>query len=622
MGGVCPGGMRKSEFRDNGMSFSGKLGRRKRQAGVVDKVVVVAASDEKEVQKEMIHAYPSYESGGISKRIQPRFDSGELNFSISRELKPSTPARTGTSKVPQVTSLLERAGTAGLEVLDVLGSSMSNLNGGSGFVSGAASRSNKVSILAFEVANTIAKGANLMQSLSEENIQFMKKEILRSEGVQLLVSTDMNYLLSIAADDKREELDVFSREVIRFGDLCKDPQWHNLGRFFSKLDSDQTLNLPREEAEATLQKLTNLADNTSELYHELNALDRTAQDYRRKLEEMEALNLPRKGESFAMLESELKQQKKVVRSLKKKSLWSKTLEEIVEKLVDVVSFIQQEILEAFKGNDGTLVKKVSKKSTPRLGAAGLALHYANVINQIDNIASRPASLPVNVRDTLYQGLPVTVKAALRSHLQTMDAKKQLTIVEVKAEMEKTLEWLVPVATNTTKAHQGFGWVGEWANTGNDFNKKTAGNHSLIRLQTLYHADQQKTDQYILKLVTLLNHLITLVRHRDYSMKPHQIRTIKIKSPIPNPNPNPKVSRVSSLTECHRAHLSQEERNLLADVCRRRPVLTISKSQEFTIIKKKGSMVWALSKSLGSSPRRNFGKSVELADALDVMDGLE
>lgn len=90
-----------------------------------------------------------------------------------------------------------------MEVLDALGSSMPNLNGGSGFVSGAASRGNKVSILAFEVANTIAKGSNLMQSLSDENIEFMKKEILRSEGVQLLVSADMSYLLSIAADDKR-----------------------------------------------------------------------------------------------------------------------------------------------------------------------------------------------------------------------------------------------------------------------------------------------------------------------------------------------------------------------------------------------------------------------------------
>uniref|UniRef100_A0A7N0R9X4 Uncharacterized protein n=1 Tax=Kalanchoe fedtschenkoi TaxID=63787 RepID=A0A7N0R9X4_KALFE len=615
MGGMCSGGMRKSEFRDREMGFSGKLGRRK--AGELDKVVAV------EENKEVIHAFPSHESGAMTK-IQPRFDSGEMNYSISRELKPSTststPARTGTSKAPQaqLTTLLGRAGTAGLEVLDALGSSMSNLNGSSGFVSGAASRGNKVSILAFEVANTIAKGANLTESLSKESIQFMKKEILCSKGVQLLVSTDMTYLLSLAADDKREELDVFSKEVVRFGDLCIDPQWHNLDRYFSKLDLDHTHKLPRKEAEATLQKLTNLAEQTSELYHELNALDRTAQDYRRKLEEMEVLHLPRKGESFALLESELKQQKKVVRSLKKKSLWSKTLEEIVEKLVDVVSFLQQEILEAFRGNDGALVKKVSAKNTPRLGAAGLALHYANVINQIDNIASRPASLPVNARDALYDGLPVTVKSALRSQLQTVDPEKELVLADVKAEMEKTLEWLVPIATNTTKAHQGFGWVGEWANTGNEFNKKTAASLCLVHLQTLHHADQQKTDLYILKLVTLLHHLITLVRHKDDSMKPHQMRNVHVKSPAPNP----KISEAASSAESLGAHLSQEEKTLIADVCGRRPVPTISKSQEFTVMKKRGGTVWSLSRSTGSSPRRNFCKKINLADALDVMDGLE
>lgn len=102
-------------------------------------------------------------------------------------------------------SFLGKAGIAGLEkaveVLDTLGSSMSNLNH-SGFMS-VGSRGNRISILAFEVANTIAKGANLVQSLSEENVQLLKKEILPSEGVQLLVSTDMKELLSIAAADKR-----------------------------------------------------------------------------------------------------------------------------------------------------------------------------------------------------------------------------------------------------------------------------------------------------------------------------------------------------------------------------------------------------------------------------------
>ena len=105
-----------------------------------------------------------------------------------------------------MSSFLGKAGIAGLEkaveVLDTLGSSMSNLNN-SGFIGGMASRGNRIAILAFEVANTIAKGANLLQSLSEDNIRFLKKEILHSEAVQQLVSTDMKELLSIAATDKR-----------------------------------------------------------------------------------------------------------------------------------------------------------------------------------------------------------------------------------------------------------------------------------------------------------------------------------------------------------------------------------------------------------------------------------
>lgn len=80
---------------------------------------------------------------------------------------------------------------------------MPKLNTSNGFVAGMGSRGNRISILAFEVANTITKGAILFQSLSEENIQFLKKEVLQSEGVQQLVSTDMKELISLAEVDKR-----------------------------------------------------------------------------------------------------------------------------------------------------------------------------------------------------------------------------------------------------------------------------------------------------------------------------------------------------------------------------------------------------------------------------------
>lgn len=120
-----------------------------------------------------------------------------------------------------MSSLLGRAGTVGLgkavEVLDTLGSSMTNLNVGSGFTAGVTTKGNKISILAFEVANTIVKGANLMNSLSKDNIRHLKEVVLPSEGVQNLISRDMDELLRIAATDKRlimQEMSICLKNVL------------------------------------------------------------------------------------------------------------------------------------------------------------------------------------------------------------------------------------------------------------------------------------------------------------------------------------------------------------------------------------------------------------------------
>jgi hypothetical protein len=80
---------------------------------------------------------------------------------------------------------------------------MTSLNHGSGFLSGGTNRGNKVSILAFEVANTIAKASGLWRSCSDESIKELKGEILHSDGVRILVSSDTSELLRIAAVDKR-----------------------------------------------------------------------------------------------------------------------------------------------------------------------------------------------------------------------------------------------------------------------------------------------------------------------------------------------------------------------------------------------------------------------------------
>lgn len=607
MGGVCSGGISK----DNPAPAS-----EVKSSSLTRKIKSLRSFGER--KRADAHCYPDADDAFDNKSEQT-FDSGELHFSISRELKPSTPARSGPIKVSHSNSLLGRAGIAGLEkaveVLDTLGSSVSNLNN-SGFIAGMGSRGNRISILAFEIANTIAKGANLLKSLSEENIQILKKEILRSEQVQQLVSKDINELLAIAAADKKEEFGVFSREVIRFGDLCKDPQWHNLDRFFSRLDSEQVYHKQQpEEAERIMLQLTTLAHQTSELYHELNAFDRCDQDFKRKLEEVALLNLPRRGEDVLILQSELKHQKKLVRSLKKKSLWGKTYEEVVEKLVDIVTFIHQQITEAFQDNgEAVQVGKVQSKQPERLGPAGLALHYANIINQIDNIASRPMSLPPNVRDTLYQGLPNSVKSSLRSQVLAVGSDdNELTVQQIKGEMEKTLKWLGPIATNTTKSHQGFGWVGEWANTSNEVK-------AVIRLQTFYHADKQKMDRHVLELAKWLHRLI-ITRQRENGVR---TQTVKSSPTQKGTNLQQQQQQVSPSSAHHQ--LSEEDRSLLEEVMIRKNVMTgKSKSQELGLVKKQQrrvNRVWAMSRSTGSSPTPTLLATHSESDLLDVLDGLE
>ncbi|KAG9136473.1 hypothetical protein Leryth_018952 [Lithospermum erythrorhizon] len=335
------------------------------------------------------------------------------------------------SKVAEMSSLLGKAGTAGIgkavDVLDTLGSSMTNLSHNSGFASGMTTKGIKISILAFEVANTVVKGANLMHSLDEDSVKHLKEVVLPSEGVQKLISKDRDELLKIAAADKREELKIFSGEIVRFGNRCKDPQWHNLDRYFEKLESELSPHRQlKEEALTVMNQLMNMVQYTAELYHEMHALDRFQQDYNRKLQEEDNSSATPRGDTLAILRAELKSQKKHVNGLKKKSLWSKVLEEVMEKLVDFVHYLHLEIHATFGSADGN---KSTKSSRQKLGSAGLALHYANVITQIDTLVTRSSSVPPNTRDSLYQGLPPNVKASLRSKLQSFHGKEEVFIFQ-------------------------------------------------------------------------------------------------------------------------------------------------------------------------------------------------
>lgn len=515
-------------------------------------------------------------------------------------------ARKGAAKVNEVGSLLGRAGTVGIgkavEALDNLGSSMTSLKIGSGFSSKAASKGNRIEIRAFEVANTIAKGYKLRQSLSKESIDMLREDILCSEGVQRLVSTDMAELLSIAAADKRNELMTFAAEVVRFGNHCRDPQWHYLNRWFEKLDTEAAS--PRqseEEAEEGLNILVTLAQHTAELYHELNSLERFESETRRKFQDEELYNNASGGDSLAILRNELRSQRRHVKNLQKKSLWSKTLEEVMEKLVDTVYFLHQEIQNAFGDTGEQSFKRQDssrKRGSKRLGSLGLALHYAGIISQIDGLVSRPGSVPMNTRDTLYQGLPPSIKGPLRLRLSRFRMKEENTVPLIKAEMEKTLSWLVPIATNTTKAHHGFGWVGEWASAGSTMDIRLSGQTQFPFIQTLHHADQKATDECLLELFVLLQKLIILARTNAPGIKTPLQSPFHLKSPLKEEKSGVTETPQPAVTQ----ELTPEDQDMLKHVNNRKLTPGISKSQEFD---KKERIYKSLMKSSSHSPRSSM-----------------
>ncbi|XP_024020364.1 uncharacterized protein LOC21399486 isoform X2 [Morus notabilis] len=506
------------------------------------------------------------------------------------------------TKVSAMNLRLGRAGSAWFEravdILDTLGSSVMNLNNNSSFTMRVSLKESKISILAFEVGNTIIKGAKLMESFSEGNIKDLKTIRLRSEGVKMLVAEDMDELLRIAKVDMREELEKFSREVVRLGNHCKDPQWHNLDRYFKKLSTEHTKNM-RLNADSTVQQLMTLVNHTTELFKALKVLDKVERDIVEKFKE-DSTNVAQKGD-IAILKEEQQAQRKHVIILKKKSLWSKSFEEVIKSLVDIVHFLHLKIHDAFGSADCYTSSEGSQSNNNRLGPAGIALNYAHIIRQIDTLVSLSSSMPTNLRDDLYHRLPDYMKSALSKRLRSVQAKDK-EIPQVIAKMEKTLQWIVPIARNTTKFCR------------SDLYQKPAASHTdVLRIETLYHADKEKTEACIFELLVWLHHLISQARNDD-------------------------VVSSSQPPECLSSKLTFEDQEMLDDVGKKISTPGFSKSQNFDASKSKAKLRkhHRLTKSSRDSPTSetnnrfairwpSYGPVIDFdidrIKALDVIDGL-
>ncbi|EAZ17647.1 hypothetical protein OsJ_33183 [Oryza sativa Japonica Group] len=367
----------------------------------------------------------------------------------------------------------------------------------------ATKKGRKIKILAFEVANTIAMGSNLMNFLSEENIRYLKRVVLQNQGVQSLISDDQSQLLALVGDEIRQQFKDFAASVARLGNMCRDPKWHNLEGHFSGLEYGPiTQEYSHEKAASKMEDLMELVTKTKILFEALRRLGVSEKMYR----EAKQTGMP-----LETFQNAVNIEKEIVQSAKKKALWVKKIEKIVEELVYIVHYLPSEINCVFyKEHEEDRSVKANGSPQQTLGSADLQLNYARIVIAIQVLVSVASSVPQCAVDSLFHALPYRIRSVLLPRMRHGDFDDQRTETQIADEMTRRLEWLYPMAEFTIRLSQHTGMIRECLVSGSLSDRDQ---RKMLKVQTLYHADKMKTDGCIIDMVMDLHLLIKAARLR-------------------------------------------------------------------------------------------------------------
>lgn len=416
-----------------------------------------------------------------------------------------------------------------------------------------------VGVLAFEIAGIMPKLNYMWQILSDKNMARLRNESICTEGVRKIVSTDDVFLLGLACAEMVENLKVVAKTVSRLSKRCEDSSLRSFETLF-----DGFANTGRDphgwclswkEMEAKIKKMERYVTATNTLHREIDELTVIENSLKKSLQcnnnNNHKVDHTLKQQKVLDLQHKIQWQKHEIKYLKEKSLWNRSFDTITSLLARSIFTILARIKLVFNINhgcygyyppslprslsasatvypsdqtsnsfnfvSGPLIKsskhqennhlshgffetnsKVFKPSSNTLGAAALALHYANLIIVTERMIRSPQLVGVDARDDIYSMLPNSIRSSLRCRLKGIGfiASDPVLAGEWKEALGKILGWLSPLAHNMMK------WQSERSFEHQNLMPKTG----VLLLQTLFFADQQKTEAAITELLVGLNYI--------------------------------------------------------------------------------------------------------------------
>ncbi|KAE8719433.1 putative EF-TU receptor [Hibiscus syriacus] len=424
--------------------------------------------------------------------------------------------------------------------------------------SSSSSSSPTLQILAFETAKCMVRLVALYKSLSDDEFLKFRKDVMKSPGVATLNSDDETYLCGLACREMLENLDQAASVVSLLGKKCIDRELNKFDIAYHNMKQGivdaQHLDFNSKRVGKIIEQMEKYSSYTSLLYASLVDLEEM-EISERKMKKWKRNGTNRNNVNY--FNEEISLRRKQIAQFRKISLWNQTYDKIIGLMARIVCVLFVRIctifepfdttlpcitnsrypmrrlynpspksnedkgsvfrLSAFTNTDKLITKNKNIEGNARgnyrmlihsapentVGAAGLALRYANVIIMAETYfySTSTTTMSKGAREYMFEMLPMNLKQTLRGKLKShwcKDAEaregQQGLAQRWKVALEEILGWLAPMARDTLR----------WQQERNLEQRNLDAKPAVLMLQTLYFSDLEKTEAAIVEILVGLS----------------------------------------------------------------------------------------------------------------------